>query len=307
MYHLLILFMTLSHFSYLLIHFHISIINEIVNFNVSFTMTKKVLILGASGNIGKPLIQSLLKQGAAVQAASRHGHDIEGAKGIKFDFNSPETFLKTGKGVTDIYVMFPTTFANYVTAFEPILAYALKENIRIVLQTSIEVMTTFNHPLRVLEQKLRHSGLLYSIIRPGWFMEDFFLFYKEQLSSGRLDVPAGSGKLSWVAIQDIVESAATVLLGNEYPYPEFNITGSAVLSFQEALNLITQETGQAVQYQPAQGETLKAYSKDELQLYRGVEQGLSALVSNDFFGLTGMQPMTFKAFVSGHKSQFLEI
>lgn len=270
-------------------------------------MTKKVLVLGASGNIGKPLVQSLLKQGASVKAASRNGNDIEGAKGVKFDFNSPEIFLKTGEGITDIYVMFPTTFTNYTAAFEPILAYALKENIRIILQTSIEVLTTFDHPLRLLEQKLRLSGVSYSIIRPGWFMEDFFLFYKEQLSSGLLDMPAGSGKLSWVAIQDIVDSAATIVLNHEYRYQEFNITGSEVLSFQETLKIITHETGKAVQYQPVSGKDLEQYSKEEIQLYRGVEQGLSALISNDVFGLTRMQPITFKEFVSGHKSQFLVI
>lgn len=66
-------------------------------------MARKVLVLGASSNIGEPLVQSLLKQGASVQAAYRDGNDIEGAKGVKFNFNSPETFLKLGEGITDIF------------------------------------------------------------------------------------------------------------------------------------------------------------------------------------------------------------
>ncbi len=67
-------------------------------------MARKVLVLGASGgNIVKPLVQSLLKQGASVQAASRNGNDIGGVEGVKFSFNSPNTFFKFGEGITDIF------------------------------------------------------------------------------------------------------------------------------------------------------------------------------------------------------------
>jgi len=48
-------------------------------------VSNAILVFGASGTIGLPLVKALVQHGENVLAASRSGKAIEGAKGVKFD------------------------------------------------------------------------------------------------------------------------------------------------------------------------------------------------------------------------------
>lgn len=268
-------------------------------------MNKKILVLGASGNVGVPLVKTLVQRGIAVKAGSRHGKPVANAESVYFDFSDPESFIDASKDITDVYIMFPTLFDEFEKALMPILEHAKKQNIRLILHTAIEVVTTENHRLRNIEELIKTSGIQYVILRPSWFMENFFIFYQEQLSSGVLTLPAEYGKMSWVAIDDIVACATQVLLSNQYQQQCFNITGAEALSFQETLEIINKGADTNFQYQPARN--LNSYVQEEIELYQGVAKGLSAFISNDIFRLTEKPAIRFKQFVLQHRSEFKAI
>lgn len=54
-------------------------------------MSKKILVLGATGTVGKPLVEGLLAKGEAVKAASRANRKMDGVESTPFDFGKPET------------------------------------------------------------------------------------------------------------------------------------------------------------------------------------------------------------------------
>ncbi len=67
----------------------------------------KILVLGATGNVGRPLVEALLAKGEAVKAASRTGKPQGGAEGVVFDFADPSTIPAALDGVDRAFVMLP--------------------------------------------------------------------------------------------------------------------------------------------------------------------------------------------------------
>lgn len=70
-------------------------------------MAGKILVLGATGTVGRPLVRALLARGAAVKAASRSGAPVEGAEGVVFDYADPASFGPAFDGVDAAYVLLP--------------------------------------------------------------------------------------------------------------------------------------------------------------------------------------------------------
>ena len=59
----------------------------------------KILVIGATGHVGRPLIRDLIARGETVKAASRSGAPVEGAEGVAFDIAKPGE-----KNLTEILV-----------------------------------------------------------------------------------------------------------------------------------------------------------------------------------------------------------
>src|SRR6266568_1788461 len=78
------------------------------------TVTRHVLVLGATGKTGSRVASTLSEQGVSVRTAARTGADIH------FDWDNPATFEGALQGVTGVYLVSPvmrTDFADVVSAF----------------------------------------------------------------------------------------------------------------------------------------------------------------------------------------------
>jgi len=59
----------------------------------------KILVLGASGTVGRLLVRALVAQGQAVKAASRTGRAVAGAEAVRFDYADRATHAPAFEGV----------------------------------------------------------------------------------------------------------------------------------------------------------------------------------------------------------------
>ena len=66
-----------------------------------------ILVLGANGNVGAPLVRSLLDAGHSVRAAGRSGQAPEGAEPVAFDYTDPASFDRAFDGADAAYVLLP--------------------------------------------------------------------------------------------------------------------------------------------------------------------------------------------------------
>ncbi len=273
-------------------------------------MTGKILVLGATGNVGRPLVDRLLGLGASVKAASRAGQPVAGAEGVAFDYRDPTTFGPAFEGVDRAYVLLPSGYMDPVGLLVPVIEAAAARKVKVVLQTALGVDADEAIPYRQVERALERSGTPYVILRPNWFSDNFLTFWKPGIDHGVIAVPAGDGKSSFIDARDIAASAAAALTTSRFDGQAFNLTGPEALSYAEAATLISQAAGRPVSYTPIDdaafvqlltGAGLSPdYAGFLATLFYPVREGWTAGVTDHVARLTGHSPIPLAAFLADH-------
>lgn len=118
----------------------------------------KILVIGATGNVGRPLVKDLIARGGSVKAASRSGKSVEGAEGVAFDLLKPD-FDRLYDGVDRVFLMLPTGYADSKGLLTPIVKAAAARKVKIVLQTAFGVNADDPIPYRQPELEVEKSGV----------------------------------------------------------------------------------------------------------------------------------------------------
>ncbi|MDD2343651.1 MAG: SDR family oxidoreductase [Tolumonas sp.] len=277
-------------------------------------MTNKILVLGATGNIGKPLTEALVAKGEKVKAASRTGKAVAGAESVVFDFTDLSTIDNAFEGVNRVYIMVPTGHIDVVSLVTPVLDAAIKKGVKIVLQSVLGVDADDSLPYRQLELKVERSGVPFVILRPNWFSDNFHTFWLAGIKQGVIAVPAAQGKSSFIDVRDIAESAASALTTAKFDGNAFNLTGPEALSYADAAEKLSKASGHAIQYQAIDDDTFvgiltgvgvpKDYASFLASIFYPVREGWTALVTDSVEKLTGHAPRSVATYIDDHIELF---
>ncbi|EOC1763810.1 SDR family oxidoreductase [Vibrio fluvialis] len=273
----------------------------------------KVLVLGASGHVGQPLVAELLAKGEQVKAASRSGQAFGAAEGVVFDFADPTTFDAAFDGVDRAYVMLPGGYVESKALLEPVIQAAAERNVKVVFQSVLGVDADDSIPYRQVEIALENSGVPYVILRPNWFADNFHTYWKAGIDQGVIGVPAGDGKSSFIDVRDIASSAAAALTTNRFDNQAFNLTGPEALSYAQAAQKISEALGKPVAYQAMEEgafcDLLKSvgvpadYAEFLTSIFYPVREGWTAGVSDAVVTLTGKAPRSLDEYIADHLAE----
>lgn len=273
----------------------------------------KVLVLGASGHVGQPLVAELLAKGEQVKAASRSGQAFGAAEGVVFDFADPTTFDAAFDGVDCAYVMLPGGYVESKALLEPVIQAAAERNVKVVFQSVLGVDADDSIPYRQVEIALENSGVPYVILRPNWFADNFHTYWKAGIDQGVIGVPAGEGKSSFIDVRDIASSAAAALTTNRFDNQAFNLTGPEALSYAQAAQKISEALGKPVAYQAMEEgafcDLLKSvgvpadYAEFLTSIFYPVREGWTAGVSDAVVTLTGKAPRSLDEYIADHLAE----
>lgn len=278
-------------------------------------MKNKILVLGATGNIGRPLVENLLARGEHVKAASRSGKDIAGAEGVVFDYFKPESYEQAFKDVDRAYIMLAAGYVQSKALLTPLIEFAANRNIKVVLQTAFGVDADDAIPFRQVELALIDSGTPYVILRPNWFADNFHTFWKAGIDQGQIALPAGTGKSSFIDVRDIAESAATALTTNQFDGQAFNLTGPEAFSYAEAATVLANVIGKPIQYNAIDDDSFiemvtaagvpAEYAAFLSAIFYPVREGWTSIVTDDVATLTGKTPRSLQTYAQDHRSQLI--
>lgn len=261
-------------------------------------MTGKILVLGATGNVGRPLVRALVAKGEAVKAASRGGKPVEGAEGVVFDVVDPMTFPAAFEGVDRAFVMLPGGYTEAKALLLPIIEAAAARGVKVVLQSVLGVDADDSIPYRQAEIALEKSGVSWVVLRPNWFTDNFLTYWKPGIdAAGVIALPAAAGKSSFIDARDIAESAAAALTTNRFDGKAFNLTGPEALGYAEAAALISEAVGKPVAYHAIDDEAFvgnlvgagvpEVYARFLASIFYPVREGWTAVVTDNVQTLTG--------------------
>ncbi|MBB3137790.1 uncharacterized protein YbjT (DUF2867 family) [Rhizobium pisi] len=273
-------------------------------------MSNKILVLGATGTVGRHVVDGLLAKGETVRAASRSGKPIAGAEGVVFEYGRPETYGPAFEGVDRAHVLLASGYVDAKGLLLPIIEAAAERKAKVIFQSVFGVDADDSIPYRQVEIALEKSGTPYVILRPNWFADNFHNFWKAGIEHGQIAVPAADGKSSFIDARDIAASSVAALTSSAFDGKAFNLTGPQALSYEEAAAILSEATGKPIAYDAISDEAFIGiltgagvpadYASFLASIFYPVRQGWTAVVTNDVETLTGKAPRSLKTYAADY-------
>nr|WP_245432352.1 NAD(P)H-binding protein [Mesorhizobium loti] len=266
----------------------------------------KILVLAATGNVGAPLVAELLSRGERVKAASRSAAPglPSGAEPVRLDLSDPRSLEPALDGVDRVYAVAPAGYLDQLGLLKPVVEAAAPRKIKVVLQTAIGVDASDAIPFRQLELQLEHSGTPFVILRPNWFSDNFATYWAGGVQAGKIRVPAGEGKTSFIDARDIAAAAAGALVTERHDGKAFALTGSKAYDYGEAAALLSKALGRTIRYNSVDDRTFIAemvanglsqgYAELLAAIFHPVAEGWVAAVTDSVEVLSGAKPRSLE-------------
>ena len=271
---------------------------------------KRILVTGATGNLGRAVVAALKSKAFLLRAATRDPGKLPASAGVEtvsFAYENPSTHVAALRDAEGLFLIAPPLDAEAPSKLNPVIDLAQECGVRhIILTSALGVDAVEEAPLRQVERHLIRSGVAFTILRPNFFMENFSTgFLAPMLKQGGIFLAAGNGKTSFVSVVDIADVAVAAFTRG-LPSKEYNLTGLEALDHAAVAAIISKAAGKPVSYQPLPEETMLKGLRDTGMpesaaqyvgmLYAAVRAGHTAVVTKDVETVTGRKPTTFEAF-----------
>jgi uncharacterized protein YbjT (DUF2867 family) len=286
--------------------------------------TGKILITGATGNVGSAVLDNLgttdlnLRTLAHDESKAQSLRD-RGVEAIVGDFLEPETLGPALEGVSTVFLLTPI-HQEQVTQASNVIKAAKESGdepriVRLsVHQASHEAPARNSRQHAQIEDELTSSGLLYTFLRPQSFMQNTLLAARTVASEGRIYQPFKDGKLGMIDARDIGEVAATVLTEEGHEGEVYTLTGPAAISFYDVAEALSEILGKEVNYinislekakEAMLGMGLSEWRADVLIEYaKAHSEGYSNFTTEDVEQLTGHPATSYKEFATDFERVF---
>ncbi|MET3900245.1 uncharacterized protein YbjT (DUF2867 family) [Devosia sp. UYZn731] len=241
-------------------------------------MSKTILVLGATGKIGRRLLPILKQQHAAeVRAASRSAS----AGYIPFDWHNPQSWTSAVTGTDAVFLIGPEMVEDPSDQIGALLDLASKHGVTNVVAVSSLGVTFPNEPANSgrlkVEAGIKASGLTWTILRPGGFHQNFSEgFFAPGIQAGMVQTATGSGKAAFIDAGDIAAVAAIALSGTGHEGQIYALTGPQALSFPEAVEIVGAAMGRKLAYSALPEDAFRA-----MMIGFGLPAGFADVVVRD--------------------------
>jgi uncharacterized protein YbjT (DUF2867 family) len=296
---------------------------------------EKILVAGATGTVGSEVVKRLLSittadsVRAAVHSKSKaeeiSQYTKKGIEIVELDYMKPETI---SEALIDIDKLFLQTIPvpQITDVCYSIVKEAKKNNVNYIVKLSAmgadsQSGSTILRLHGAEEQIIKESGIPYTFLRPTAFMQNFMTQFGQTIKTQNVFyVPAGDAKMSFVDARDIGAIAAKMLInGNEdenkyHINKVYDITGQAALSYSQAAEILSKETGKKISYmditEDAARKAMKEIGMNDwsidilIELFRTIKTGYGVETTTAVEHITGRKPTSFERFAKDYAEVF---
>jgi uncharacterized protein YbjT (DUF2867 family)/ketosteroid isomerase-like protein len=195
-----------------------------------------ILVIGATGNIGRHVVPALRDRGARVRALSRHP---SAAGEVAGDLTRPATLRPALSGVDSVFLLWPFLSSDGARAVVDTIA----EHARRVVYVSAMSVRDDRPPEESgvwgrVEAAIRRSGLEWTFLRPGGFATNT-LEWAADIRAGRpVRMPHPAAARALVHERDIADVAVLALTEDGHAGKAYALTGPSVLTQAEQVRVL---------------------------------------------------------------------
>lgn len=278
-------------------------------------MSDPVLVIGATGNTGAPVVAGLRGRGHRARGASRHP-DPADSDAVAFDWSDDSTFAPALTDVRAVYLVAPVGAADPVPSVRPFLHLAAARGVRRVVLLSSSAVERGHPGLGEIHDLVAGIFDEHAVLRPSWFMQNFVGDHPlaENIRRTREIVTAtGDGRLGFIDAADIAAVAVEALTASEPVGEDLLLTGPESLSYPEAAATVSEVLGQPVRHvdvttaELARRLASAGYSAEFSGMLAALDGRIRAgeqdLVTTTVRDITGRTPTSLRHFLARHASR----
>lgn len=260
-----------------------------------------IIVTGATGHLGHLIVDALLRDGtpaADIVAAGRNTAKLDdlaaqGVRTARIDFSEPATLDAAFAGADTLMLVSASEPGQRFPQHKAAIDAAKAAGVSRIVYTSAPAATTSALILapehKATEEYLVASGIPFTILRNGWYTENYTGSAQQAISSGTLASSTGAGTVSSASRKDYADAAAAVLVDDSHAGQTYELSGDTAWDFAELAAAITEVSGTSVAYAPLSPEEHHA-----ALLGAGLDEGTAgfvvALDGNIRDGLLGHTP-----------------
>ncbi len=280
---------------------------------------KKILITGATGNIGFEVVRFLFKTNSqntiiagvrSVEKAKKLFGRLPNLEYANFDFENPETFDKALTDIDLLFLLRPPHISDINKFFKPLLAKIKEKGIHQVVFLSVQGAEKSSIiPHHKIEKLIREFELEYIFLRPSYFMQNLTTTLLEDIQKKRkIILPAGKALFNWIDVENIGETTA-LLLGNfeSNKNQAIELTGYENRNFYEVTDAINR-----IIENPIHFDNTNPFRFYQIKKREGMDKGMILVmimlhflprfqkpprISNFYEEITGKKPTTLNEFI----------
>ncbi|HCR3331030.1 TPA: SDR family oxidoreductase [Morganella morganii] len=219
-----------------------------------------IAITGATGLLGQHVIENLLQTVPAGQIVAIVRNPAKGAslsrKGISVrqaDYNDEASLIRALQGVEKLLLISSSEIGQRVTQHRNVINAAKSANVKFIAYTSLlhaDTSPLSLHTEHVEKEKmLADSGILYTLLRNGWYTENYLASVPAALEHGVFIGAAGDGKIASAARADYAAVAARVISEDGHAGKVYELAGDEAWTLSHLAKELTEQSGKSVVYQ----------------------------------------------------------
>ncbi|MFI9506377.1 NmrA family transcriptional regulator [Nocardia sp. NPDC052566] len=264
-------------------------------------ISEKVLVVGGTGKTGSRVAQRLRARGVPVRAGSR-------AAEPPFDWGNTATWGAALAGATAAYITFQPDLA---VPGAPLAVRALGDAaVAAGVRRLVLLSGRGEEEAQAAEKLLAETGADLTVVRSSFFAQNFSEgHFAAEIAAGQLVLPVGEVREPFIDVDDIAELVVAALTEDRHAGQIYEVTGSRLLTFAEAVGEIAAATGRRIDYIQVSPEDYAAAARaqglpDELvdfliYLFTTVLDGRNAHVGDGIDRGLGRPPRDFADYVRG--------
>jgi NAD(P)H dehydrogenase (quinone) len=216
-----------------------------------------IAITGATGQLGRLVVESLKTRAPAGEILALVRDPAKaaalGVPARAADYAKPESLDPALAGVDTLLLISSNAVGQRLTQHQAVIEAAQAAGVKRIVYTSILRADTTPIGLadehKATEALLKASGVAYTLLRNGWYTENYAGAIQGAVASGALIGSAGQGKISAAARADYAQAAAVVLATDGHENKTYELAGDTAFTLADLAAEISAKADKTIAYQ----------------------------------------------------------
>ena len=215
-----------------------------------------IAVTAATGQLGRLVVAKLKAKRPATEIVALARNPAKAADlGVavrEADYSKPETLVKALAGVDTLLLISSSEIGQRAVQHRNVIEAAKKAGVKRIVYTSLlradSTPLSLGEEHRATEADLKASGVPYTILRNGWYTENYTAATGASLAGGAFAGTSGEGKISAASRADYADAAVAALTGEGHAGKTYELAGDQPFTLKDLAAEISRQSGKTIPY-----------------------------------------------------------